>query len=219
MWHAFARQLSNPSGLAGRIVGRMMRVANRQPTRLAIEALDIRPGEDMLDLGCGPGQAAALMLPLARPGRVCGIDQSPVMIDQARQLNRDAIRTGDAAFAVAGFDALPYPDASFDGVLASNVMYFWHDTAPVLAEIRRVLRPGGRLSIYLTSAETMSSWKLAGAGTHRLFMPDQVLAALVEAGFATGDIHVRSVAIEGGVTGIVALARNGKRVRDVAQAA
>jgi SAM-dependent methyltransferase len=219
MWHAFARQLSNPTGLAGRLVGRLMRIANRQPTRLAIDALAIQPGEDVLDLGCGPGQAAAQMLPLARPGRVCGMDQSAVMIDQARHLNREAVRTGEARFDVAGFDALPFPDGSFDAVLASNVMYFWHDTAPVLAEIRRVLRPGGRLSIYLTSAETMRGWKLVGAGTHRLFSAEDVSRAMQDAGFQSQDFEVRSVRIEGGVDGILALVRMPKRVSDVAKAA
>lgn len=219
MWHAFARQLSHPTGLAGRLVGRLMRIANRQPTRLAIEALGIRPGEDVLDLGCGPGQASAQMLPLARPGRVFGIDQSAVMIDQARQLNHAACRAGEAGFEVAGFEALPFPDESFDAVLASNVMYFWHDTAPVLAEIRRVLRPGGRLSIYLTSAETMRGWKLVGAGTHRLFTPQDVSMAMQQAVFLPHDFDVKSVRIEGGVEGILALGRMPKRVSDAAKAA
>jgi len=155
--------LSNPSGLAGQLVGHLMRVANRQPTRLAIEALGIQPGEDLLDLGCGPGQATAQMLPLAHPGRVCGIDQSTVMITQASHRNRAALQHGNAWFGVASFELLPFPDDRFDGVLASNVMYFWHDTAPVLSEIKRVLRPGGRVAIYLTSADTMRHWRLASA--------------------------------------------------------
>jgi ubiquinone/menaquinone biosynthesis C-methylase UbiE len=159
------------------------------------------------------------MLPIARPGRVCGIDRSPVMIAQARDLNRVAVRQRTATFDVASFHALPFPDASFDGILASNVMYFWHETAPVLAEIRRVLRPAGRLSIYLTSAETMRHWKLAGAGTHRLFIPQEVAAALIEAGFAPEGVDVRTVRIEGGVTGILAVARKCKRTGDAAQAA
>lgn len=210
MWHAFARQLSNPRGLAGRAVGMLMTIANRAPTRLAINALAIRPGDDVLDMGCGAGQATALMLPLARPGRVDGIDQSAVMVSQARRANRNALRRGWSRFQQADFAKLPFPDASFDRVLASNVMYFWQRTDLILREIKRILRPGGRMSIYLTSAETMRHWKFADAGTHRLFDVADVETALIEAGFAPDHFSVERVPMRGGVIGILAhVARDG----------
>jgi SAM-dependent methyltransferase len=206
MWHAFARQLSHPQGFAGFAVGKLMKLANRQPTRLAIEALDIQPGNDVLDLGCGAGQASALMLPLALPGRVDGIDRSATMIDEANRTNTQAVRLGRSRFRCADFESLPFPDDCFDRVLASNVMYFWHDTAPVLSEIRRVLRPGGRLAIYLTSAQTMRHWKIARAGTHRLFDAYEVRRELIHAGFAAKQIQVNNVLLSGGVTGVIAVA-------------
>ncbi len=202
-----ARQLSNPTGFAGRLVGGMMKMANRAPTRMAVEALAIQPGESVLDLGCGPGQAAALMLPLALPGRVVGIDQSQTMILQAGRDNRRAMAAGQMDFHLATFKALPFDAAVFDAVLASNVMYFWHDPVPVLAEIRRVMKDEGRLSIYLTSADSMQNWGFAEAGTHRLFSAEDVEAALRDGGFADGDICVRVVPIGKGVSGILATAR------------
>lgn len=214
-----ARQLANPSGLAGRLVGRMMKMANREPTRLAIEALEVQSGERVLDLGCGPGQAATLMLTLSRPGPVTGIDQSPTMILQANRDNWRAVAAGDMSFHVAQFDALPFDDGGFDAVLASNVMYFWHDTDAVLSEIRRILRPGGRLSIYLTSAESMKDWGFAEAGTHRLFSDFDVRNALRSAGFADVDIRIRCVPVSKGVTGIVATARSSPKEAGILQAA
>ncbi len=201
-----ARQLSNPTGFAGRLVGGIMKMANRAPTRMAVEALAIQPGESVLDLGCGPGQAAALMLPLALPGRVVGIDQSQTMILQAGRDNRRAMAAGQMDFHLATFEALPFDAAIFDAVLASNVMYFWHDPVPVLAEIRRVMKDEGRLSIYLTSADSMQNWGFAEAGTHRLFSAEDVEAALRDGGFADGDICVRVVPIGKGVSGILATA-------------
>lgn len=214
-----ARQLANPTGLAGRLVGRMMKVANREPTRLAIEALQILSGERVLDLGCGPGQAAALILPLSRPGPVTGIDQSPTMISQAHRDNWRAVAAGEMDFHVARFEALPFDDGSFDAVLASNVMYFWHDTKTVLGEIRRILAPGGRLSLYLTSAESMKDWGFAEAGTHRLFSPHDVAVALKSADFGEEAIDVRTVDIGKGVTGIVATARHIPTEAGILQAA
>lgn len=206
MWRSVAQQLSNPSGLAGKVLGMLMKRANRLPTQLAIDALGIAPGQDVLDLGCGPGQAIEQMLPLAFPGRVCGIDRSPTMIGQACRANRNAISNGQASLVTGAFERLPYPDACFDRILASNVAYFWHDAGAVLAEVRRVLKPGGRLSIYVTDAETMRGWKIAKAGTHRLYGVEDLRSVLAAGGFAPADIAVRSVEISAGVSGIVATA-------------
>ena len=206
MWRRVAQQLSNPNGMAGKVVGMLMTRANRLPTQLAIDALGILPGQDVLDLGCGPGQAIAQMLPLAFPGRVSGIDQSPTMIGQAQRANRAAISSGRARLDLGAFEKLPYPDACFDRILASNVAYFWHDAAAVLEEVRRVLKPGGRLAIYVTDAETMRGWKIAGAGTHRLFSPEDLRNILVRAGFAPTGVVVDSVKLPAGVVGIVATA-------------
>lgn len=214
-----ARQLSNPTGFAGRLVGRMMKMANREPTRIAVEALAIQPGESVLDLGCGPGQAAAFMLPFARPGTVTGIDQSDTMIQQARRDNRRAMAEGQMDFQIASFEALPFHAERFDAVLASNVMYFWHDARQVIAEIRRVLKEGGRLSVYLTSAQSMQSWGFAEAGTHRLFDPEDVKAALLASGFADADISVDTVPIGKGVIGILALAHKRTSEAGILQAA
>lgn len=206
MWQAFALQLSHPRGFAGFAVGKLMKFANRQPTRLAINALDIETGNDVLDLGCGAGQASALMLPLARPGRVDGIDQSTTMINEANRTNNHAVRYGRSCFRRADFKSLPFANGSFDRVLASNVMYFWKDTRSVLREIRRILKPGGKLSIYVTSSASMRHWRIAQAGTHKLFDLDEVRIALMEAGFRADLISVENVLLSGRVLGVIAVA-------------
>jgi arsenite methyltransferase len=208
MWHTFARQLANPRGVSGWVVGKLMKRANRQPTRLAIDALDIQNGDVVLDLGCGAGQAMAIMLPLAGRGGVHGIDQSETMVHEAARSNADAIRSARATVRLGHFENLPFPDAMFDRILASNVMYFWHDSDVVIREIRRVLKPGGTLAIYLTDAATMRGWKIASAGTHRLFGATAVAAALEDGGFACENISVAQVAITGGIAGLIALARS-----------
>ncbi len=203
MWHAFARQLANPRGMSGWAVGKLMKRANRQPTQLAIDVLDVQPGDKILDLGCGAGQAMALMVPITGLGNVFGIDQSATMVAEAKRSNR----SGGVTVQQATFESLPFETASFDKILASNVMYFWHDPARILREIRRVLRPGGRLAIYVTDAKTMQNWKIADAGTHRLFSAEQVEVALIEGGFARNEIAVTTVPIKGGITGVIAVAR------------
>ncbi len=106
-----------------------------------LAALRVRPNDTVLDAGCGSGHWAVAF---ARRGvRVAGIDLSPEMIRLAHQ-RADAAgvsidwRVGDIA-------ALPFPDASFDAVQARVALHFVPEVPAALRELRRVLRPGGRL--------------------------------------------------------------------------
>ncbi len=204
MWEAMGRQLRNPEGLGGRLTGKFMRVVNRTPNRLAVDALDLAPEDVALDLGCGPGHALALMA--ARAATVHGMDQSETMLGQAAQANRLAVREGRVVLARGEFDRLPYPTGMFDKILASNVMYFWKNAPGVLAEIRRVMRLGGRLSIYVTDARTMRQWKFAGPDTHRLFDADALRILLRRGGFENDRITLSPVRLSGGIHGLLATA-------------
>ncbi len=206
MRHAFARQLANPSGVFGWAVGKLMKRANRLPTQLAIDALAVEGGDHVLDMGCGAGQAIAAIVPSVGSGAVHGIDQSDLMVSEATRLNRKAIADGKATVRMGAFERIPFPDGMFDKILATNVMYFWHDPTRVLGEIRRVLIPGGRLAIYLTDAATMRHWKIAEAGHHKLFDAAEVANALREGGFAPGTFSVKSVPITSRVNGLLAVA-------------
>jgi SAM-dependent methyltransferase len=96
-------------------------------------------GRRILDAGCGSGPAFAALRD--RGATVTGIDASVGMLALARQrLGADAdLRVADLA------GPLPFPDGAFDDVIASLVLHYLQDWGPTLAELRRVLRPGGRL--------------------------------------------------------------------------
>lgn len=182
-----------------------MRVINRRPNHLAIRALEIEPGNTVLDFGCGPGAAVREMSRLANRGVVHGVDQSPTMLRQAERGNRSAIRLGRVALHAGRFDCIPLGDGSVDKILAVNVVYFWADIAKILAELRRVLRPGGLISIYATDASAMKKWKFAGSETHRLFDAEALASVLRSGPFADCDVTVTSVRVSAGVPGLVAL--------------
>lgn len=100
----------------------------------------LRPGSDVLDVGCGPG---TITLDLARrvtPGRVLGIDNVDEPLAIARS---EAADVPNASFATADVYALPYADASFDVVHAHQLLQHLTDPSTALAEMRRVCRPGG----------------------------------------------------------------------------
>jgi ubiquinone/menaquinone biosynthesis C-methylase UbiE len=117
--------------------------------RLRSKFLDlakVAPGEIVLDAGCGPGtMAIAARGRVGEGGAVYGIDAAPEMIERAR---KKAVGAGaDATFQPALLESLPFPDATFDLVMASFVLHhFPSDLLPrCLTEIRRVLKPAGRL--------------------------------------------------------------------------
>jgi ubiquinone/menaquinone biosynthesis C-methylase UbiE len=110
-----------------------------RPATLAL-AGDVA-GRRILDAGCGSGPLFAALRD--RGAIVSGIDLSAGMLEQARRrLGDDAdLRVADLA------DPLPFPDDSFDDVIASLVLHYLQDWKPTLAEMRRVLKTGGRLIV------------------------------------------------------------------------
>jgi ubiquinone/menaquinone biosynthesis C-methylase UbiE len=122
------------------------RGAERAYRERLIDLARIRPGESVLDVGCGTGTLAlAAKRRVGQAGRVVGIDASPAMVARAR---RKAAKAGaDLAFEVAIAEALPFSDAEFDAVLSTTVLHCLPEDArrQSIHEMRRVLKPGGRL--------------------------------------------------------------------------
>jgi ubiquinone/menaquinone biosynthesis C-methylase UbiE len=181
-----------------------MRLANRGPYRLALRALAVAPGDEVLELGFGPGEGVRALAGLARDGRIWGVDGSETMLAQARARNRAAIARGQVRLALGAFEATGLPDASIDLVLAVNVAYFWTDAPRVLAEIGRVLRPGGRLCVYVSDARAMSRWGFAGSGLHRLFDAEGLRRLLAAGPFDASAVEVSQVRVGPGIPGLVA---------------
>jgi len=123
-------------------------------TSLIPRGLDYRPLERVLEIGCGAG---AVLGVLARtfPGvRLAGLDRERAQIDYARE----HLRRMDVAAELAVGDAaeLPWPDASFDHVFAMWFLEHLREPAPILAEARRVLRPGGSIALTETDYELVA---------------------------------------------------------------
>ena len=208
-WTRIGEQLKRPEGRLGKLAGHAMQLSNAKANTLAVDALAPRPGERFAELGCGPGQALKRILACGAAS-VIGIDHSEVMIAQARRNNAAALEDGRLALLGDDFTALPLEDANTDGVLAVNVAYFMRDAAAIV-EAHRVLRPGGRLVLYVTSAASMRNWRFAGPHSHRLFDTEQLLALLTAGGFTSGNIIVSSVVAGAGVAGFVVTARRARQ--------
>ena len=106
----------------------------------------LRPGTRLLDCGCGVGSITLDLAELVAPGPVVGIDVDPIQLHRARARARER-RISNADFEVANVYELPFPDGSFDAVLAHTLLVHLRDRPRVLREMRRVLRPGGIVGV------------------------------------------------------------------------
>jgi SAM-dependent methyltransferase len=208
-WKKIGQQLHHPCGVAGRLVGRAMALANRQPNRIAIDALKIAPADTVLELGFGPGRAIRALTSIASDGQVLGIDQSATMLGQASRYNRRAIRSGRAQLRQGRFDALPWSADTVDKILAVNVVYFFRADAAEIREARRVLRPGGMMAIYATDKSAMAQWKCCGPETHRIFDHDDLRAHILSGGFGNDEVSVCSITLAFRIASLLAILRKG----------
>src|SRR5688572_3404984 len=138
----FAEALGYPAELLDALPAR----ATEAFTGVATPVLgaDLKPGETVLDLGCGGGLDLALAARAVGPtGRAIGIDMADAMVERANATAR-ALGYTWAEARVAYAEALPLADASVDCVVANGILNLSPYKSAVLAEIARVLKPGGR---------------------------------------------------------------------------
>jgi len=107
--------------------------------------LAVQPGQRVIDLGCGTGDLLRLLAPLVAPGTAVGVDLSETMIAEAR--GRTDSQSPNLSFRIGNVQELPFEAASFDRVMATQLLLHVPDPGQALAEMRRVLAPGGLISI------------------------------------------------------------------------
>ena len=124
------------SWLAGKIYGTLRR--NSKSNRVVVQAADLGPDEQVLDIGCGAGKALVEAARIVGSQNCFGVDPTPSLAETARQ------RLPRAQVEVAMAEDLPFEDDRFDVVWAISSPHHWDDRHAGLREVARVLRPGGR---------------------------------------------------------------------------
>jgi ubiquinone/menaquinone biosynthesis C-methylase UbiE len=120
-------------------------IQTRAATELLLRGAEVAPGMKVLDLASGTGEPALSLARAVGPqGRVVATDLVPQMLEAARQ-NAAAQGLDNLEFRMADAEALPFSDAEFDCVTCRFGIMFFPDIPKAMAEIRRVLKPGGRV--------------------------------------------------------------------------
>jgi SAM-dependent methyltransferase len=162
--------------------------------RIVRAALGLQPGQDVLDIGSGPGFLASEMAEAVGPGgSVRGIDPSDAMLSLARR-RRPATGAALVEFGPGQATGIPFPDRTFDVVTSTQVYEYVEDIRAALAEAYRVLRPNGRLLVLDTDWDSVV-WRSSDADRMRRVLavwdehladphlPRRLTGLLTEAGF------------------------------------
>ena len=177
-----AKQLGRPEGIRGRMLGRGLNRGNRPAVTAAVKATELQAGQVGADVGFGGGLGLQLLLDAVGPaGHVHGVELSDTMLAAAQRRHRADVQAGRMTLAPGVLEELPLQDASVDGLVTVNTLYFVEDVAAVFRELARVLPPAGRAVIGIGDPAAMARMPMTQHG-FRLRSPEELTAGLAEAG-------------------------------------
>jgi SAM-dependent methyltransferase len=150
-------------------------------TRQVLATLAVKPGMQLLDLGCGGGWAARLLGKLAPGAQAIGVDVSPGMIAKAESLSD---WTSRARFERMPFEALTFNERKFDRVLAVEALDHAMDLGAAVRELFRVTKPGGTVDVLLERYKESPTTEGLGVGLgfERAWLGESEWCSLLQAG-------------------------------------
>lgn len=138
-----ANQLGNPSGEKGLEIAEMMDRSNIKMTIHSIENLQIKNGDNILEIGHGNCGHLKLIFEKGNEIKYVGYDISELMNVEAKKLNQDLIQTHSVEFKLYDGENFPESDNSFDKIFTVNTLYFWQNPIEFLNEIYRITKSNG----------------------------------------------------------------------------
>jgi SAM-dependent methyltransferase len=193
VYQLWARQLAQPTGVLGKLMGKGMNRDNRRLIYWTLDVLEVRPDDCVLEIGFGTGLGVQKAAELASRGKVAGIDWSRTMVEEARRLNGSGITAGRVEIKLGTAASLPYADDQFHKAFGVNVHYFWEDPVSTLGEIRRVVRPGGYLALGFVDKQGIGNQGFAKTGLLKLYTTEEMMGLITRAGFAEPRVESKRV--------------------------
>ena len=177
-----ARQSGRPVGLLGEVVGRIMAHETAAANRVALDFLDLQPGDRVLEIGFGHGRSLAAAMAKVADGFVAGIDHSEVMLRIARKRNASALLAGRMELTLGDSERLPYPDGRFNKIFAMHTIYFWSDPRRHFEEAQRVLSDEGRLVVGYRPSDDQRFAEAFPSSVYHMRSIKEVESLIAEAG-------------------------------------
>ncbi len=178
-------QHGHPRGIVGRLLGEQMVRQHIPETNWTISLLDLKPEDQILELGFGAGRAIELVA--VQAGHIYGIDHSQEMVRAATRRNAQAITAGHVTLQQGDVTTLPFADNQFDKIFSIQTLYFWSDPEQTLSEIFRVLKPNGMLIVTLSTG-TIDNTETTGLEQYQLLLEEQIIPCMKQLGFIQASI-------------------------------
>ncbi|TDS07493.1 class I SAM-dependent methyltransferase [Sphingobacterium paludis] len=169
-----AAQLAHPNGEAGSRLAKMMEETNYTMTLQALDALSVKAGDYVLEIGHGSASHVKSFLDQHPDVQYAGLEISGSMHQLATQVNQASITAGRADFRLYDGQEFPYSPASFSGILSVNTIYFIPDPTTFIAQISELLQPNGKLTLTFAKKSFMKTLPFTAYG-FRLYDEEEVL--------------------------------------------
>ena len=185
-------QYQCPKGARGRLVATMMNQHHEPLTLWGLTKVTVGSDYVVLDVGCGGGKTVNRLAQLAPQGKVFGIDCSADMVKFSNKINKSLIAQNRVEIIDGAVEKMRFEDNFFDLVTAFETYYFWTKFPDALKEIRRVLKPGGKL---LLGNEMISGGTPAKIieETHVKLLPLQEIQKVMESvGFVNVQVFTKA---------------------------
>ena len=186
LWLPFFGRPSGPLGWLGAQV--MPLLSGRLNTPMGT-ALDLRPDDDLLDVGCRSGGFLAYAAQRVR--FVAGLDASDIQVRKGRRRLRERIDAGTAELVLGDAETLPWDEGRFSALASLNCLKFVAHPDRALAEMHRVLRPGGRLAILVDTPAPAPTSGTVDAFGQRQWSSVEIARLVQQAGFS--EVTVRQL--------------------------
>jgi SAM-dependent methyltransferase len=185
-------QFKRPTGNLGKEVASYMNQHHEALYSWGLSHIDILPNYAILDVGCGGGKMVNRLANLAVRGKVVGIDYSKDMVEYSKSLNDKLIAEKHVEIFEESVDKMSFSDNTFDLVTSVETYYFWPNFPNALREIKRVLKPNGKL-LLINELIKNGSFEIKNAQLIRdkgvkLFSLDEIKETMETIGFA--DIQI-----------------------------
>ncbi len=167
-----------------------MEKEHRPLQELAMRHFKIPENGKVLDIGCGGGVFIAQMLERVPSAHFTGVDYSPVSVKKTLKFNRKAVKAGKVEVIEGSVSELPFENAVFDVVTASETIYFWPEIQKDFCEVCRVLKPDGCFVICCDTCDKVAAQKyidmIKGMSVYSI---EELVDYLTQAGFSKTEEH------------------------------
>lgn len=188
-------QFQRPTGRPGKTVATLMNKSHQSLTTWGLTHVTINPDFKVLDVGCGGGKTVNRLAALIPDGKVYGIDYSPDMVAFTRKLNKKYVEEGKVEVVEGKVDNTGFPDGIFDLVTAVETYYFWPSLPAAFQEIKRILKPDGKLLIVneliMDGIYDVDQAEIIRKTHVRLYPLEQIQEMLELAGFVSVKVSVK----------------------------